>query len=192
MTQLLLDLPAEPRRQAPPPRPALTAVGREPAVPPAAGAPAAHASPLAWAAPGTPEAVLERRLADANAEVADPAARLARSLCVVVAAAIAQPAAMRALAPRFVGTPAAQTLRADVAWGQVEGRFPAHGLAAAALAAVGVAEIALRRTLDHPETVSPGLARELSFGLLRAIGLADDEAGALARHAVREIFDLDL
>ena len=163
----------------------------EPALPPPEpGFPAAHAFPEAWAAPGTLEALIERRLARANAHVADPAARVARSLCVFVACALEHAEAMRSLAPRFLATSAVQSLRIDVATGQLEGRFPATGLAAGSLAAVGVAEIALRKALDPgAEPAAPHLTRELAFGLLRALGLPDTVACGLARDAVQEILN---
>jgi len=156
------------------------------------GFPAAHAySPSpAWAAPGTPEALIEQRLAHANAHVADPAARVARTLCVFVACAREHAEVMRRLAPRFLSTAAAQSLRIDVATGQLEGRFTATGLAAGSLAAVGVADIALRRALDHgAEPGTPHIVRELAFGLLRALGLPDTVACDLARDAVEEILN---
>lgn len=193
MTLALLEPRTEPRRPAPlPPEPAQTAA-RPPlpelVSPDEPGLPAAHASPRAWAAPGTPEALVERRLAAANAAVADPAARIARALCVFAACAQDHPEAMRCIARGFSGSAAAQSLRFDIADGQVCGRFPATGLSAAALAAVGVAQIALTSALEcGPKAVA--LTRELAFGLLRALGLPDSVADEISRDAAREILAL--
>lgn len=184
----------EPRLPAPlPPWPALTAARPQPASPSPsdAGVPAAHATPPAWAAPSSPEAIVERRLADANARVADPAARVARALCVFASCAEDHPEVMRTLVPGFAGSDAAQSLWFDIASGQLSGRFPAEGPRAAALATVAVAEMAVARALVPGRGAGVGaLTRELAFGLLRALGLPDSVAAEVSRDAAREIFDL--
>lgn len=186
MTLDLFEPRTEPRWPALSPQwPALTAARPAPqALSPERREPAAHAPSPAWAAPLS----AERRMAEANAGVDDPAARVARALCVVVRCALDQPDEARALASRFAGSATAQTIRRDVTEGWALGRFCARDLEAAVLATLGVAEIALQRALDcGSDAATPLITRELAFGLLRALGLPDSVAGAQARDAALEI-----
>lgn len=189
MTTELLEPRTEPRWPAPSPHElAPTAARPTPrALPPERREPAAHATPPAWAAPSSHE-IAEARVALANAHVDEPEARLARTLCVLVRSALDHPGETRALARRFAGSAAARRLCRDVAEGWALGRFSARDLEAAELAVLGVVEIALQRALDRgPDPTTPLIARELVFGLLRALGLPDSVASAHARDAALEL-----
>jgi hypothetical protein len=205
MTIELLEPRTEPRRPAHSPQwSALTAARPAPqalppercepaAPPPPAGGgppppapPAAHASP-AWAAP-LYDATAEARVAEANAHVEEPGARVARTLCVLVRCALDHPVQTRVLARRFPASGVARRIRRDVTEGWALGSFSARDLQTAELAALGVVEIALQRALDcGPDPATPLITRELAFGLLRALGLPDSVAGAHARDAALEI-----
>jgi hypothetical protein len=157
--------------------------------PPAAGAPAAHAS-QAWAAQGLASA--EACLTAANAAVIDPAARVARALCVLVREAEERPAemssALRLFTTTLLASPAGRAVRADIAEGQIAGRFSQRALEPAVLAVLGVAAVAMARTMDEGgPAASQRLAGELAFGLLRSLGVADEEAASLAADAAEEI-----
>lgn len=190
MTLDFLEPRTEPRWPAlSPPWPALTAARPAPqALSPERREPAAHAPSPAWAAPLS-EDVAVTRLVEVNAGVEDPAARVARALCVVVRCALDQPEDSRGLARRFAGSALAQMIRRDVTEGWALGRFCARDLEAAVMATLGVVEIALQRALDRgsDDPATPLITRELAFGLLRALGLPDSVAGAQARDAALEI-----
>jgi hypothetical protein len=189
MTLDLLDPRTEPRWPAHSPQwPALTAARPAPlALPPERREPAAHASSPAWAAPLSDQTA-PARVAEANAGIDDPAARVARALCVLVRCALDQPDEARVLARQFAGSAVARAIRRDVTEGWALGRFSARDLETAVLAALGVAEIALQRALDcGPDPATPLITRELAFGLLRALGTPDSVAGAHARDAALEI-----
>lgn len=179
MTTLILEPRTEPRRPAhSPPWPALTAARPAPqALSPEHCEPAAHASSPAWAAP----------LFDAIA-AAEPAARIAHTLCVLVRWALDQPPEARRLAHSFAASDIARRIRGGVAEGWALGRFSTRDLEAAQLAVLGVAEIALQRALDcgPDDPATPLITRELTFGLLRALGLPDSVASTLARDAALE------
>jgi hypothetical protein len=188
MTIELLEPRTEPRRPAHSPQwSALTAARPAPqALPPVRCAPAAHASP-AWAAP-LYDATAEARVAEANAHVEEPGARVARTLCVLVRCALDHPVQTRVLARRFPASGVARRIRRDVTEGWALGSFSARDLQTAELAALGVVEIALQRALDcGPDPATPLITRELAFGLLRALGLPDSVACAHARDAALEI-----
>ena len=189
MTLELLDPRTEPRWPAHSPQwPAQTATRPAPlALPPERSEPAAHAPAPAGAGPRY-DRIAAARGAEANARVDDPAARVARALCVLVRGALDQPDETRVLARRFAGSAVARMIRRDVTEGWALGRFSARDLEAAVLATLGVVEIALQRALDRgPDSATPVLTRELAFGLLRALGTPDSVAGAHARDAALEI-----
>jgi hypothetical protein len=188
MTIELLEPRTEPRRPAHSPQwSALTAARPAPqALPPERCEPAAHAAP-AGAAPRY-DATAEARVAEANAHVEEPGARVARTLCVLVRCALDHPVQTRVLARRFPASGVARRIRRDVTEGWALGSFSARDLQTAELAALGVVEIALQRALDcGPDPATPLITRELAFGLLRALGLPDSVAGAHARDAALEI-----
>lgn len=167
LSDMILDLlepRTEPRWSAfPSPRPALNAARpMQPAdLPQSAGAPAAHASPQAWAAPGAGDS---------------PAARLARILCALV----------RASAEGSDPGPPAEALRTEVLEGWALGAFSVSDPDTAALAAAGVASIAMARA-RAPDGIPSPIVRELAFGVLRALGVADSLAAEASREAAREI-----
>jgi hypothetical protein len=194
MTLHLLEPRTEPRWPAhSPPRPALTAARPAPqTLPPERCEPAAHASSPAWAAPLSPSLadgeIAESRVAEANAHEDDAAARVARTLCVLVRCAVEHPEEARGLARSFGRSAVAQVIRRDVTEAWALGRFSARELDSAILAALGVVEIAVQRALDCPsDPATPLITRELAFGLLRALGVSDSVACMHARDAALEI-----
>lgn len=189
MTFELLEPRTQPRWPAHSPQwPALTAARPAPqALPPERCEPAVHAPSPAWTAPLS-DAAAEARVTEANARVDEPGARVARTLCVLVRCAIDHPVETRVLARRFAVSGVARQVRRDVTEGWALGAFKARDLEAAELAALGVIEIAVQRALDcGPDPATPLITRELTFGLLRALGLPDSVACAHARDAALEI-----
>ncbi|MDZ4373776.1 MAG: helix-turn-helix domain-containing protein [Phenylobacterium sp.] len=136
----------------------------------------------------------EVTVAIASEGIADPAARVARSLCLFVRNAREFPEPARMMLRLFHGAavpdaPMNAGVRADIQAGLAAGRFSGLGLEAAILLAVGVVQIAVARTLER-EAAQPEqqLAQELAQALLAGLGVAPDAARAVAERAAAEIF----
>lgn len=139
-------------------------------------------------------AEVERFTAFLNAGVEDPAERVARAICGFGRQAADQPVAARAGLRLFPGAgvpdaPMNAGVRADVQAGLAAGRFAGIGLEAGVLLAIGVAQMLVSRIVDHDSPVgAAALAGDLSFGLLRGLGLDAGEAKAIAAKATTALF----
>lgn len=134
---------------------------------------------------------IERAVGLANAGVADPAARMARGICVYLRFAAGQPERAWALL-RIQGghtsmdAPLNRGVVEDVSAGLSNGRFVLPSLEAGVLLAMGVAQIALARICQSPAD-SEVLARQMCEVLLRGLGVAQAEADVIAAQAAAEI-----
>lgn len=132
----------------------------------------------------------ERAVADANAEVGDPARRVARAICVYLRRAVAAPrqAAVMSRTPISSETtsPLNRGVLDDVSAGLLQGRFKIPTAEAGVLLVLGVAHVALARILEDPST-AVSLAQQLCGLLLRGLGLPASEADALSAQAAHEI-----
>lgn len=136
----------------------------------------------------------EAAVTAANAQVADPAARVARALCVFVLDAVEHPERNRAQRRLFTGAtlidaPMNRGVRRDVEAGLAAGRFGGVSPETAVLMVMGIVNIAVARVLE-PDVPAPAAAvsRELAFGLLRGLGVETAEAEAIAAAASEGIF----
>ena len=130
----------------------------------------------------------------ANAAVEDPAARVARALCVFVLDAVEHPERNRAQRRLFTGAtlidaPMNRGVRRDVEAGLAAGRFVGVAPETAVLLVMGIVNIAVARVLEpHAPASAAAVSRELAFGLLRGLGVATAEAEAVAAAACEGIF----
>lgn len=137
---------------------------------------------------------VEALVDNVNRQVADPAERVARSVCAFARNAIEHPQQVRVLTRLFASAaipdlPMNRGVRADVHDGLESGRFAGISLEAGVLMAVAVVQIAVGRVLEPDALVSPrAVSRDLAFGLLRGLGLEAGAARDLAERASAEIF----
>jgi len=143
---------------------------------------------------GLVRADAEAVVALANANIADPAARVARALAVFVRFATRDPERAGAMMRLFAGgarpdAPMNRGVRADVEGGLAAGRFRGLGAETGVLITMGVVHIAISRALEPDgAAASRSLSRNLAFGLLRGLGLTDNDADAVAARAAEDIF----
>lgn len=123
----------------------------------------------------------------------DPAVRVARALCGFARQAVEDSVGVRARLQVFQGASIPDAamnagVRADVARGLASGRFSGVSQETAVLLAVGVVQITVSRLLSRE---SPGraatLAADMTFGLLRGLGLEPDAARTIADRAAANI-----
>lgn len=130
----------------------------------------------------------------ANAGVTDPAQRMARGQAVFVRYAARNRERARAMMRLHAGAtlpnaPMNRGLRADIEAGLASGAFYGVTLETGLLMAMGMAMIAVTRVLEGQGTAPPdALSRDLTFGLLRGLGVAEDAARAVSAAAVSDIF----
>jgi AcrR family transcriptional regulator len=130
----------------------------------------------------------------ANAGVADPVLRMARAQAVFVRFAVRNPERARAMVRLFAGAtlpdaPMNRGVRADVEAGLAAGLYRDLTVETGVLMAMGVGMVAVSRVLEQDGvTPADALARDLIFGLLRGLGVRDDNARAASAAAVSEIF----
>jgi AcrR family transcriptional regulator len=136
----------------------------------------------------------EAAVTTANAGVEDPAARVARALCVFVLDAVDHPERNRAQRRIFTGAtlidaPMNRGVRRDVEAGLAVGRFAGVSAESAVLMVMGVVTIAVARALE-PLALSSAeaAARELGFGLLRGLGVESGEDERVATAACEAVF----
>jgi AcrR family transcriptional regulator len=129
----------------------------------------------------------------ANAQVDDPARRVARAVCVYLAHALVDPQGAGVLLRLHTG--AANTsaglnrgVMEDVSRGLLAGRFVLPTAEAGVLFILGVAQMALARALEAPNPAATvALGQQLCSLLLRGLGLAPAEADSVAALAAHEI-----
>lgn len=135
----------------------------------------------------------EQAVNEANADVTDPAAQLARALCVFVRFAIEHPESARVLwrlnsGATMVDAPINRNLRNDVQAGIAQQRFKHVDIEVAALLVMGTIVISLRHALEDRLVTPPiNIARGMAAGLLRSLGVPAAQAERLAREAADDI-----
>jgi len=136
----------------------------------------------------------EAAVTAANREVADPAERVARALCVFVRDARDHPERYRAQRRLFAGAtlidaPMNRGVRADIENGLRLERFADLPAEVGMLMVMGIVDVAVARVLEEADPASPeAVSRGLAFGLLRGLGVAGAEAQGIAAAASRDIF----
>jgi AcrR family transcriptional regulator len=136
---------------------------------------------------------LEVAVRAANADVDDPARRVARAVCVYQRYAVDEPLRTRVLlrVPSGFANLAGrrnQGLMEDIAAGLAAGRFAIATHEAAALFVMGVSQAALGRTSREPSTsLATSLAQQMCALLLRGLGVPASEVDLIAAQAADEI-----
>ena len=135
----------------------------------------------------------ERLVEAANAGVVDPAARVARALCVFIRFAIDHRDSAQVLwrlnsGATLADAPANRSLRAEVERGIAAGCFAQIDVASGVLLIMGTVVISLRHALEERATTPPAaLARGMAAGLLRALGTPARTATRVAAAAAGEV-----
>jgi AcrR family transcriptional regulator len=138
-------------------------------------------------------ASVERAVDRANAEISDPAHRLARGVCTYLRYALDDPERAGVLARVHNGhtsltAPLNRGLVDDIAKGLAASRFSVATLEAGVIYVLGVAQIAFVRVLEEPTaSVAVGLAQQMCALVLRGLGVAAAEADLIAAQASDEI-----
>ncbi len=149
---------------------------------------------LARAIAGQVRAEAEAQVDQINDGVADPARRMARAQMVFARFALQNPQRARAMMRLFAGAtlpnaPLNRGVRADIEAGLASGAFRGLTVETGVLMAMGMAMVAVSRVLESRGQTSPAdLCRDLNFGLLRGLGVAEDLALALSNAAADDIF----
>ena len=131
----------------------------------------------------------EQAVDDANAGIEDPAAHLARALCVFMRFAIEHRESARVLwrlnsGSTMVDAPINRNLRDNVQRGINRQHFKHVDLEAAVLLVMGVIVISLRHALEERLVTPPiDVAKAMAAGLLRSLGVAPNQAARLACEA---------
>jgi len=135
----------------------------------------------------------EQAVMEANVGIEDPAAHLARAVCVFLRFAIEHRDSAQVLwrlnsGATMVDAPINRTLRDNVQRGIKEERFKHVDLEAAVLLVMGVIVISLRHALEERLTTQPAtIAKSMSAGLLRALGVPPAQSAQLAAAAADAI-----
>ncbi|RAK69044.1 hypothetical protein DJ019_03280 [Phenylobacterium kunshanense] len=136
---------------------------------------------------------IERAVDRANAEVEDPARRVARAVCTYLRFALDEPERAGVLVRVHSGhtsmsAPLNRGLVDDVSAGLAAGRFVVPTLEAAVLYVLGVTQLALVRVVQEPtSSLAVSLSQQMLSLLLRGLGLAGGEADQIAAQASEEI-----
>jgi len=136
---------------------------------------------------------VERAVTRANADVEDPAHRMARAVCVYLRYAVDDPERAGVLVRIHSGhtslaTPLNKGLVDDIALGLSQGRFAVATTESAVLYVLGVAQLALIRVTQEPTaTFAVGLAQQMCALLLRGLGVPGREPEAIAAQAADAI-----
>jgi AcrR family transcriptional regulator len=136
---------------------------------------------------------IEAAVAQANAEVVDPARRLARAVCVYLRYGIDEPESARVMVRVHSGrtsptAPLNRGLVDDISNGLAAGRFAVATLEGGMLYVLGVTQLALVRvTQDPSESLAISIAQQMCALLLRGLGLSSREADLIAAQASDEI-----
>ncbi len=134
----------------------------------------------------------EQVVTEINVGVDDAARRVARALCVFVRDAGDNPERNRALQRLFAGAtqieaPMNRGVREDVQAGLSTGRFAGVSLETGVLLIMGVVQVAVARALESPAS-SPAVCQDVTFALLRGLGVAPADAAEIAAAARADIF----
>ena len=123
---------------------------------------------------------VETRVTAANAVVADPAARMARAICVFVQFALTEPKRARIMLrgqdwARSGGHPLNDGVRADIRRGVAEGRFAERAAEGGVLYVIGVCQTLVMATAAERRTVQDArrLTREMLSLTFAGLGARD-------------------
>ena len=142
---------------------------------------------------GFPAKQAEQAVDEANAHVTDPAAHLARALCVFIRFAIDHRESAQVLwrlnsGVTMVDAPINRNLRNDVQAGITQQRFKRVDIEVAALLVMGTIVISLRHALEDRLVTPPiNIAKGMAAGLLRSLGVPAAQADRLACEAADDI-----
>ena len=142
-------------------------------------------------------ASIEHAVALANADIADPARRVARAICVYLRWAVDDPERGRVLARVQSGVtslaaPLNRGLVDDIAQGLTTARFGLATLEAGVLYVIGITQIALVRVLEEPTSnIAVGIAQQMCTLTLRGLGVEGVGADLIATQASDEIVRQD-
>ncbi|MFO1399885.1 MAG: TetR/AcrR family transcriptional regulator [Steroidobacteraceae bacterium] len=135
----------------------------------------------------------ERLVEAANAGIEDPAARVARALCVFIRFAIDHRDSAQVLwrlnsGATLADAPANRRLRTEVERGIAARRFAPVDVASGVLLIMGTVVISLRHALEERSATPPAaLARGMAAGLLRALGTPARTAARVAAAAAADV-----
>jgi AcrR family transcriptional regulator len=138
-------------------------------------------------------ASIERAVTLANADIADPARRVARAMCVYLRYAVDDPERARVLARIQSGVtslaaPLNRGLVDDIAQGLAAARFSLATLEAGVLYVLGITQIALVRVLEEPAPgIAVGISQQICALTLRGLGVEGAGADIIAAQASDEI-----
>ena len=135
------------------------------------------------------------RVGKANAEIADPATRIARAIVVFLYFACTEPDRARAMSRLYRGAadpenPVNRRVTDDMNRGLATGRFQAPSFLSAILFVMGGVYASLAFIVENPDRDGTRrLAREVSGLVLLGLGLDPLEADAIAAQAAEDIFN---
>lgn len=130
----------------------------------------------------------------ANRAIDDPAARVARALCVMIVYAAEHPDRLQALLSlserrRIAGSPLNAGLAADIADGLAKGRFAGLTVETGLLIAIAViTDVVVHVIAGGSPNGAQDLATTIGAALLRALGVATADAEPLAIAAASDLF----
>jgi len=136
----------------------------------------------------------EARVDQVNEGVTDAARRMARAQTVIVRFALENPERARAMMRLFAGAtlpdaPLNRGVRGDIETGLASGAFRGLTVETGVLMAMGMAMVAITRVLEPHGRIPPAdLCRDLNFGLLRGLGVAENLARTVSDAAADDIF----
>ncbi len=136
---------------------------------------------------------VERAIDRANAEVEDPARRLARACCTYLRFALDEPERAGFLVRVHSGhtslsAPLNRGLVDDISQGLGTGRFRVATLEAGVLYVLGVTQMALTRIVQEPSVaLAVSLAQQMCAMMLSGLRVPETEADLIAAQASEEI-----
>jgi AcrR family transcriptional regulator len=148
---------------------------------------------LVRAITGEIRAGVERAIDAANAQVQDPAQRVARACCIYVRFALDEPERAGFLVRVLSGhtsldAPLNRGLVDDISRGIAAGRFRVATLEAGVLYVLGVTQMTLLRLVQEPSaTLAVSLAQQMCAMMLSGLRVGDGDADLIAAQASEEI-----
>jgi AcrR family transcriptional regulator len=136
---------------------------------------------------------LEQRIAECNANISDPAARVARAFAAMLDWSLAEPLKARTvlrMSPHFADpdAPLNSGVRADVHGGVANGRFSVISDEAGVVLVLGIISSGVNRALDLGQKAKAhALGENLAEALLVALGLERTDATRIAKSAMSEV-----
>jgi AcrR family transcriptional regulator len=136
---------------------------------------------------------VERAIASANAEVEDPARRVARACCTYLRFALDEPERAGFLVRVHSGhtsldAPLNRGLIDDISGGLGAGRFRVATLESGVLYVLGVTQMALTRIVQEPSpALATSLAQQMCAMMLSGLRVPDADADLIAAQASEEI-----